>query len=302
MRTITQATVLTADSLAAVVSAARPPCLSLYQATHRQHPTNRQDPIRYRNHVKTLAELLEKQYPGVDRGALLKPFELLAHDDEFWNHTLDGLAVLVGTGIVWIFILPRPVDDLVVVGETFHTEPLQQFLRSADRYQVLALTRQDVRLFEGNRDGLEEVALNPGVPSTIAKALGDDLTEPHQTVASYGGVGGASVPMHHGQGAKADEVDTDTERYFRAVDRAVLTHHSRPSGLPLILAALPEYHRLFHTVSENPHLVAEGIRLDPGSLSLESCRDLAWQVMEPRLRTRDPILGDPPGDRIGSAS
>ena len=30
---------------------AEPPCLSLYQPTHRHHPDNLQDPIRFRNRM-----------------------------------------------------------------------------------------------------------------------------------------------------------------------------------------------------------------------------------------------------------
>ena len=159
--------------------------------------------------------------------------------------------------------LPQPVTELVVVANSFHTKPLRRFLQSVDRYQVLGLSLHEVRLFEGNRHALDEFDLVPGFPRTITEALGGELTEPHQTVASYGGVGGASRPMHHGQGAKRDEVDIDAERFFRAVDRAVLEHYSRPSGLPLILAALPEHHPLFRQVTNNPHLVAEGIRSNP---------------------------------------
>ena len=46
--------------------------------------------------------------------------------------------------------------------------------------------------------------------------------------------------MHHGHGGKKDEADIDAERFFRAIDRAVLEHHSRPSGPPLMLAALSD--------------------------------------------------------------
>jgi hypothetical protein len=35
-----------------------PPCLSLYQPTHRRHPDNQQDPIRFGNLVKQLEESL----------------------------------------------------------------------------------------------------------------------------------------------------------------------------------------------------------------------------------------------------
>jgi hypothetical protein len=37
------------DYRAGLFEAQEPPCLSLYQPTHRHHPENRQDPIRFRN-------------------------------------------------------------------------------------------------------------------------------------------------------------------------------------------------------------------------------------------------------------
>jgi hypothetical protein len=40
------------------------------------------------------------------------------------------------------------------------------------------------------------------------------------------------------------DTDSDTECFFRAFDGALLDHYSRPSGSPLLLAALPEYHHL----------------------------------------------------------
>lgn len=41
-----------------LLGAHEPPCLSLYHPTHRQHPENVQDPIRFRNLVKTMEEPL----------------------------------------------------------------------------------------------------------------------------------------------------------------------------------------------------------------------------------------------------
>ena len=279
-------TLLTAESLAELATVHQPPFLSLYQPTHRRRPENQQDPIRFRNLLKDLEASLRRQHPAVETRLLLEPFEALARDHDFWDHTLDGLAVLGGPTLFRVFRLPRPVNELAVVANSFHTKPLRRFLQSVDRYQVLGLSLHEIRLFEGNRHALDEVDLVPGVPRTITEALGGELTESHQTVASYGGVGGASRPMHHGQGAKMDEVDIDAERFFRAVDRAVLEHYSRPSGLPLILAALPEHHHLFRQVSENRLLVAEGIRFNPDSLSAEELRALAWQVMEPQYQAR----------------
>jgi hypothetical protein len=184
-------TVLTNELVAELVSSHEPPCLSLYQPTHRRHPDNQQDPIRFRNLVKELKTSLRQKHPAAETRLLLEPFGALADDYDFRSHTLDGLAVPGGLGLFHVFRLQRPVVELAVVADSFHNKPLRRFLQSVDRYQVLGLSFQKIRFFDGNRDGLDEVALAEGVPRPITEVLGDELTEPHLTVASYGGVGGA---------------------------------------------------------------------------------------------------------------
>ena len=274
------------DYAAGLLEACEPPCLSLYQPTHRHHAENQQDPIRFRNLVKVLEESLLQRYPTDEIRPLLDPFLALADDRDFWNHTLDGLAVLGARGMFRVYRLQRPVAELVVVADSFHTKPLMRILQSADRYQILGLSRQEIKLFEGNRDALDEIEPAHGVPRTITEALGEELTESHQTVASYGGVGGSHSPMHHGQGGKASEVDSDAERFFRAIDRGILEHHSQPSALPLILATLPEHRHMFHQVSHNPFLLVEGIDIHPDALPIDELRQRAWQVFEPHYLAR----------------
>ncbi len=284
-------TLLTHD-FAAALAGAQPPCLSLYQPTHRHHPDNQQDQIRFRNLVKVLEHSLRQEYPEAQIADLLAPFEALANDEAHWNHTLDGLAVFAAPGRFHVFAIQRPVAELVVVANSFHTKPLRRLLQSVSRYQVLGLSRDAIRLFEGNRETLDEIDLATGMPRTITEALGDELTDKRQTVASYGGAGPGSTPMRHGHGGKSDELDADTERYFRAVDGAMLEHYSRPSGLPLILAALPEHHALFHQVSKNPFLAATGITINPDAVSLDELRARAWEVVQPQYLARLAALGD----------
>jgi len=275
------------DFAAGLLNHGDAPCLSLYQPTHRHHPDNQQDAIRFGNLVKALEESLLQRVPKEEARPLLAPFLALVDDSDFWNHTLDGLAVLGAKGTFRVYRLQRPVAELAVVADSFHTKPLLRILQSADRYHVLGLSRQEAKLFEGNRDALDEVPLHEDVPRTITDALGEELTDSHTTVASYGGAGGSQAAMHHGHGGKAAEVDIDAKRFFRAVDRGILEHHSKPSGLPLILAALPEHHHLFHDVSHNSRLVPESIDVHPDALSsIDELRERAWQVMEPRYLKR----------------
>ena len=278
-------TLLTIESLAELATVHQPPCLSLYQPTHRHNPDNRQDPIRFGNLVKELETSLRQQYPADETRHFLEPFEALAHDHDFWDHTLDGLAVLSGPNLFHIFQLRRQVAELAVVADSFHTKPLRRFLQSSGHYQILGLSLSKIQIFEGNRDALDEIDPAPGVPRTISEALGDKLTDPYSSISTHGGAG-QSIAVHHGQGGKMDEIDNDTERFFRAVDRAVLEYHSRPSGLPLILAALSEHHHLFHSISHNPFLMAEGLHINPDDLSIDELRERAWQVVEPQYQAK----------------
>jgi hypothetical protein len=98
--------------------------------------------------------------------------------------------------------------------------------------------------------------------------------------------------MRHAHGSRKDELDIDDERFFRRVDHSILEKHSRPSRLPLILAALPQYHHRFHEISHNPLLMPRGIEMDPGALTVDQLREKAWEVMEPEFRARLKKLAD----------
>jgi hypothetical protein len=121
------------------------PCISLYQPTHRHYRENQQDPIVFRNLVKEIETSLQQAYPEQDISHLLEPFESLADDHDFWEHTLDGLVVLAGFDVFHVFKLQQPVSQQVVVADSFHTKPLRRFLQSVDRYQILGLSNQKVQ-------------------------------------------------------------------------------------------------------------------------------------------------------------
>jgi hypothetical protein len=276
----------------ALLEPPEPPCLSLYQPTHRRHPENQQDVIRFRNLVRALETSLRQKYPTREIRPLLEPFVTLGADQDFWNHALDGLAVFGATGVFHVYQVQRPVPELAVAADSFHIKPLLRIVQSADRYQVLAVDRKGIRLFEGNRDVLDEIEIAPGVPRTLTDALGSDLTQPHLTMASYR-AGAKGAATRYGHGSKKDEVDRDTERFFRAVDRAVLEKHSQPSKLPLVLSALPQHQAVFRRVSHNPYLVAGSVDVHADSLSIQGLRERAWAVLQPHyLAQLDRLVGE----------
>lgn len=261
------------------------PCLSLYQPTHRSHPGRTQDPIRYRNLVKALVQSLHQEYANRELGDLLDPVHALAGDATFWNNTLDGLAVLAAPGFFRAYRLQRPVPELAVAADSFHTKPLVRIMQSADRFQVLGLDRNRARLFEGNRDRLDEIPLGPEVPASLDDALDREFGR-ERDIRTYGPIRDGSMGRHGTSDVKQDAVQAETRQFFAIVDRGVLDHHSRRNGLPLLLAALPEHHHLFREVSQNPSLLDAAIDVNPGDLSLDELRARAWEVMLPTYLAR----------------
>jgi hypothetical protein len=136
---------------------------------------------------------------------------------------------------------------------------LLRIFQTTDRYQVLALSSRDVKLFEGNRDVLDEIPLG-GVPKNSSQSLGEEM-------------------------ARFDEIE-NSERFFRDVDKSVIDTVSRVSGLPLLLVALPENQARFRNISQNPLLIDEGVNLNADSLSNEELCKRVWMLARPYYDAR----------------
>lgn len=277
---------LTHEIIQELLAVHQAPCLSLYMPTNQKQPNNIEDKIQYKNLIQQMEKSLNQKYSELEVQQYLEPFNALVNDNTIWEHALEGLAVFGVKGMFRVVGLHKSLEELAIVADSFHTKPLRQYLQSVINYHVLCLTLHDIRLFEGDRHSLTEVELTADIPKTITEALGSELTDSHTTVASYGGSGGESSPMHHGHGGNKEETEKDAERFFRVVANTIYERYTKPSGWPLILAALPEHHNLFQKINKNPLLVSNGIAINPSSVSPDQLAILAWQIMEPEYKLK----------------
>lgn len=253
---------ISTDALKELGTLTRSPCLSLYQPTHRGQVERLRDRMVFRHNIDVLyAALLNTVKPQAAL-ALLLPFHRLADDPLAWEDALDGLAVFASPLGFRAYALPLAMPLQVTVADSFHTAPLRRFFQSVDRYQVLCLSQGHARLFEGNRDALEEQVLAPEVSTILDRARARDTT-----------------------GA----VD---ERFFCDLDVALMKHHSKPTGLPLILAALPDHQRRFRQLSQNKRLLPVGLDVQPGALNTRALSTMAWRVVEPQTNARQQVWID----------
>ncbi|MEN9281489.1 MAG: hypothetical protein RL594_424 [Bacteroidota bacterium] len=261
------------------------PCLSLYLPTHRTQPERRDDQTRYRQLVRHLNDSLEMAYGAEEVANLMQPFRALERDDTFWNTRRQGVAIFRAPGVFITQHLDRSVPEIAVVADNFHVKPLFRLLQTLEDYHVLCLTRESAQLFVGNRDGLQEVPFPTGSVLLINEILGEELSDPGFSRSNSGGTD--RIVPHT---TIEDEVDKDTERFFRQVDRIVMEIASRPSGMPLVVASLPEQAALFHRISRNPRLVETSLTVNPFGIELRDLVDRVWQVMQPHMIAESRML------------
>lgn len=254
-------------------------CITLYQTTHRGTAEKKKDIITYKNILDKIKTILKEKNPEEEPDRLMAPLYELNQDQDFWNHTLYGLAILANIDRCIVYKLARPVNDMFSVSKSFHLNPLLRAFQSADEYQLLGLSGKNFSLYEGNRYGLSEIEINTGIPRTIDEVLGEQHTERYLTHGSYGGTGGVS--MFHGHGGKKDDVLIDLEKYFRYVDQIILENYSKNSKLPLLLVSLAENQAIFRKISNNPYLLKEGVKASYEAFGMEQLKDQAWKIFEP---------------------
>ena len=256
------------------MQAVEKPCISMHLQTSRLPHESDQNRIRFKNAVDA-AERSLKQEDEADDAALLKPLRELGADDRFFVGMLDGLSVFRSPSRLEVRRLPFEVRDFTVVADSFHVKPFIRALQYALPYRLLCVSVERVKLYEGNRYGLREVVLDEEVPTDMGAALGGPSH-----------VAKTKRDIDHPE--DSDQRDSQLRRYFRRLDEAVAEYHApHGSDVPLMLAALPEYHAIFQDASHNPNLLAEGIRRDAfKGIDDKEIAALADAVLEPVRRKR----------------
>jgi len=255
------------------------PKVTIYFPTHRDPTKNEEDRIRFGNLIRSAEKRLEEAATKDQQKRITETLAAMKDDRTLWNARAQGMGVFASEKSCVVYILQNPPRELLTVGERFHTKPLIRDFQGLDEYQVLALDRHGFTVYEGNRTGFRKIPHGEDEPKTIADFLGDEYTEDYLSMSSSGNT---SAPTYHGQKSRKDEIDKDTERYLKLIDKHVLEHYSKPSEKPLILFALPEFHGFFKKQSKNPYLLKEGIRRSPAGVKEDELKEHAWKIIEPR--------------------
>lgn len=261
-------------------------CLSFYLPTHRvgQQTLNGADSINFKNQVKKAKELLERHdVPEAEIAQYMKPAEDLLHDNNFWRHQGEGLALFITKGYSAHFTLPITMPNEVYVLDQFYFTPILPILSQNGRFFILNLYREKIAFYEATIDKIRPIDISSFVPESFNQALkfdikGNDQDFTHSTTT----VNGSNIV--HGAGTnKSDEEHGRVREFMLEIDNNLqqILHNSTE---PLVLAGVDHYCSIYRNISKYKHIVAQNINVNEGVDDMNALHEKALAVMKPLMK------------------
>jgi hypothetical protein len=273
----------TSTNLRELLTDHAPPCVSVYLPTHPAGSEGQQDPVRLKNLLNQAEqELAAGWMRATEARDLLQKARDLPADPTYWDARSRGLAIFVSPDTFEPYRLPLTFQESVTVDERFVIRPLLPLLNANERFFVLALSQNKVRLFEADRHHIKRVEV-PNLPPDMEEALDYvPVDRGSQTHSAMQGARGKQAAVFHGQGGKAEAHKDDLHQFFRLVD-AALRPRLRDERVPLVLAGVEYLPPIYREVTSYPHVCDPALYGNCDYLTEHELHERVWPVAEPVL-------------------
>jgi hypothetical protein len=272
---------LSREELRGLLEKKEGPGISIYMPTYRTSPETKQNPIRFKNLLKEAEDRLTASgLRKPETRKLLKSAKDLLKDSLFWQYQDDGLAAFISPGFFRSFRLPVAFKELLVVTDRFHIKPLLHLFSNDGRFYILALSQNEVRLFQCTRHSCTEMELKR-IPKNLAEALKHDHPERQlQFHTRTPGGTGVRAAIFHGQGAGIDDAKDNILRFFHQINQG-LHDVFREEQSPVVLAGVDYLFPIYREANTSLHLTEKGIPGNPEGLKPEELHQQGWEIVEP---------------------
>jgi hypothetical protein len=273
----------TRSSLQDLVNARQDVAVSIFMPTVRRGRDIRQNPLQWKNALKSADEQLhEFGLAGSRINRILDAPRRLADDHLWWENQSDGLAAFIGPDRFEHFRLPLELEPRVVVGSDFCVRPLLPVLQGDGQFYILAVSQNRVRLLRATRYSVAE--LDPqGLPKNLRDALNiDEYFASLQHHSTERGRLGRQWGTFHGHGGSDMDVEKRDEiiEYFRIINKS-LEDFFREERRPLVFAGVDYLFPMFQEASSYSRLVEPPITGNPDESSAADLQQRAWSIVEP---------------------
>src|SRR5699024_2203424 len=261
--------------------------ISIYMPTYSSGVDIRQNPVRLKQLLrKAEAELYNLEMRKEEIEILLKPGTTLVSETRFWQNQSEGLALFIHSDGIEYFRLPISFKESMTISNKIYIKPLLPLFSGNGQFNILALSKNENRIFRCTRQNIVEIELKDGPENIYDMKVDDDpktrlllrISSPTQSNGLIDNM------VSQGQANENDYEKNKLTKYFRAIDKALLDTES--NNVPLILAGVDYLIPIYREKSNHPYIVKEFIKGNPENLSPEQIHEKAWKIVEP-IYTKD---------------
>lgn len=258
--------------------------ISIYLPTFRSGVDIRQNPVKFKQLLREAeASLYNMEWRKEEVETFLKPATELIPDIKFWQNQSDGLALFIDNDGITYFRIPFEFKESVIISNKIYIKPLLPLFSGNGQFNILALSKNEVRFLRCTRQNVVEIELEGAPSSMLDMQVEDDYENPDTRTSLRLG----SNDLIYNKATQSQNVEDEYEkneltRYFRALDEALLNFHGGDgSNIPLVLAGVEYLIPLYREKSNYPNIIKDFIRGNPEILSSDELHKLAWEIVEP---------------------
>lgn len=268
-------------------------CVSLYIPTGSKPVDRQENQIRFKNLLREAEDaLITEQHPEPGIQDFLAPAHNLLKESFFWAKQSRGLALFLSPEVFSPFRLPITFEESVVVADRFYIKPLLPLLSGDGWFYILAVSQNEVRLFQCTRYSVKDVELKD-IPKSLDQTLEHDSVQKQLQFHTRTPVGGINErpAVYHGQGVGIDNSKDDIRRFFRAIDKG-LRQVLGIDGFPLVFTGVEYLFPIYKAVNTYPHLLDQSVAGNPEAIHAEDLHKKAWEIVKPLFQQEQKKAAD----------
>lgn len=243
----------------------------------------KQNPIRLKQLLRVAEDkLFSMGLRKAEVAKILNPASSLIDETRFWQNQSEGLAIFIHKEGLKYYRLPIEFKESITIGNKLYLKPLLPLFSGNGQFYIMALSKNEVRLFACTRQTVRQVDFEDAPRSMFDMQVDDDpgYNVPIRAADVSGGADLMYNKVTQGAANENEYEKNELTKYFRAIDAALVSMHEGEK-IPLILAGVEYLIPLYREKSNYPYITEEFIKGNPELISGDQLHEKAWTLVEP---------------------
>lgn len=230
-------------------------CISIILTTHKSKPDYLEDSLRLKNMVKEVETRLAADVDKKKADQLMQKLHSVV-DEIDHSKNIESLLIFVNEDMAEYVRIPVPVQDRVIIDNTFATRDFFRAIHLETHYFILVLSQEKIRLVEAEN-------------GKMLRELGD----PFPYINEYYTVSKAA-------GAIASKQSRLLEEFFNQADKQV-NHIFKENPLPVFICGLEENYAMYMSVADRKEIIFE-VYLNKNKINdaTHNIVEESWEVLK----------------------